>query len=70
MTRSVTGENVIALTHHRENILPYLVPAKDEAGKTAQRHQWMRHHEAATVADRAQALFLGADSILRNSSES
>lgn len=59
ITRSVMGGNVNALARHRESILPYLAPPGDEKARGEQKRKWMVYHEAAQVAGRAQALFLG-----------
>lgn len=59
--KNVTGANVNAIAQYRENILPYLLPAEDEAGRDRQRKKWETVTEAAEIADRARALFWAGD---------
>ena len=55
--KNVTGANVNAVARYRESILPYLLPAPDEAGRDRQQKKWQAVTEAAVIADRARALF-------------
>jgi len=57
--KDVMQANVNALARYRESLLPYLVAAKDIAALNQQRARWTRNREAAGIADRAHALFLG-----------
>lgn len=56
---SVMSENVLALTMHRESILPHLVPRDGKAARAAQLRRWSVNDNAAGLADRALSLFLG-----------
>jgi spermidine synthase len=58
-TASVMEANVHALIKHRESILPYLVPEKDEKGRVAQENKWAVIRKAGEVGGPALALFLG-----------
>jgi hypothetical protein len=51
--------NVNALSRHRENILPYLVPAPAGRPREDQVLRWKRNAEAAAIHDVAHGLFLG-----------
>jgi spermidine synthase len=51
--------NVLALTAHRERLLPYLRASDDPAMREAQERRWTAQYEAARVADPALARFLG-----------
>lgn len=53
------GANVNAVAQFRENILPYLLPAGDDGAREQQKKKWRAAAEAAVIADRARALFLG-----------
>jgi spermidine synthase len=57
--KDVMQTNVNAVARYRENILPYLLPAGDDAAREQQRKKWRAATEAAVIADRARALFLG-----------
>jgi spermidine synthase len=54
----VMGDNVLALTRHRDNIVDYMSPASDGERLTARRTRWDRYLRAARVYDRAHAQFL------------
>lgn len=57
--KDVMQTNVSAFAQYREDILPYLLPAGDDAAREQQRKKWRAAYEAAVIADRARALFLG-----------
>jgi spermidine synthase len=57
--KNVMQTNVSALARYRENLLPYLVAAKDIFIRNQQRARWTLNREAAGIDDRAHALFLG-----------
>jgi len=57
--KDVMQTNVRAFAQYREDILPYLLPAGDNAAREQQRIRWRDASEAAVVSDRARALFLG-----------
>ena len=57
--KNVMQTNIDALARHRESLLPYLVAAEDSAARDHQRARWTLNRQAAGVADRAHALFLG-----------
>ncbi len=59
MGKNLMGGNAKALARHRENILPYLVPAKGELAKKEQEEKWSASLQAAQRADSAHALLLG-----------
>jgi spermidine synthase len=59
--KNVMGVNVSAIARHRENIIPYLLPAADDALRHLQHTRWAVNQKAAMVADRAHALFLKGD---------
>ncbi len=59
--RNVMQTNVEALSRYRENILAYLMPESDPAGRKLQIHRWTEAHQAAVVTDQAHALFLGGN---------
>jgi spermidine synthase len=58
MGKNVMGENVSSIVRHRESILPYLIPAKDEKAHEAQTEKWALNRQAAGVYDPAHAMFL------------
>jgi spermidine synthase len=62
-TPGVMAANVQSIAAHRESILPYLKPAKDDAGLAAQRDRWNLQFRAAKLADPALALFLGHSNV-------
>jgi spermidine synthase len=55
----VMGENVLALTQHRENVADYLTPLSDAERQAARRARWDRSQQAAQIYDKAHAHFLG-----------
>ncbi len=57
--KNVMGANIDALSSYRENIVPYLVPASDGVARQEQVMRWNVNGEAAVIADRGHALFLG-----------
>jgi len=57
--KDVMQANVNALAQHRESLLPYLDLARDTAARDQQRVRWTLNRQAATITDRAHALFLG-----------
>jgi spermidine synthase len=56
---NVMRYNVNALSRHRENILPYLVPAPAGRPREEQIMRWRVNGEAAAIHDLAHGLFLG-----------
>ena len=60
---NTVGRNLKALYRYREDILPYLVPAKGEHERFQQEERWRRRHEASRIYDRAHAMFftIGAE---------
>ncbi len=52
-------DNAASITQYRESILPYLLSAKDDKARQAERSYWQGCDRAARVYDRAHALFLG-----------
>ncbi len=56
---SVMEDNVNAIIHYRESILPYLVIPKDKTAREEQRKRWAANREAGKIAGPALALFLG-----------
>jgi spermidine synthase len=52
-------DNVLALTAHREQLLPYLRALDDPAMRDAQQRRSATQYEAARVADQVLARFLG-----------
>ncbi len=59
MGKNLMGGNATALAKHRENILPYLVPAQGELAGQGQEEKWSANLKAAQHSDRAHALLLG-----------
>lgn len=59
LERNVMQANIEALSHYRASILPYLAPARSPADRAAQKTRWTSVRQAASVTDRAHALFLG-----------
>jgi spermidine synthase len=57
--KDVMQTNANAVAQYQEDILPYLLPAWDDAAREHQRKKWRAATEAAVIADRARALFLG-----------
>jgi len=55
----VMGENVLALTQHRENVAEHLTPLNDAERQAARRARWDRSLQAAQIYDKAHAHFLG-----------
>ncbi|MFI5183733.1 MAG: fused MFS/spermidine synthase [Vicinamibacteria bacterium] len=58
-TPSLQEANVRALATDRESILPYLAPATEPPAREEQQRRWGLQREAASIGDRALALFLG-----------
>jgi spermidine synthase len=56
--KNLTGVNVAGIADHRESILPYLIPATDEAARQEQMTKWSINRKAAMLADRAHVLLL------------
>jgi spermidine synthase len=56
--KNLTGVNVAAISDHRESIIPYIVPAPDEAARLQQTTKWIINRKAAMLADRAHVLLL------------
>jgi spermidine synthase len=54
----VMGDNVQALTRHRENVADYLTPLADAERQAARRARWDRLLGAARIYDEAHAQFL------------
>jgi spermidine synthase len=54
----VMGDNVLALTRHRENVSDYLKPLDDPERREARRARWQRRLQAARIHDEAHAQFL------------
>ena len=54
----VMGDNVLALTRHRESIADQLAPLDDAERSAARRARWERNLRAAGLYDRAHAQFL------------
>jgi hypothetical protein len=52
------GDNVVALTRHRENVADYLTPPDDAERPAARRAHWDRFLRAGRVYDRVHAQFL------------
>lgn len=52
------GRNVHMLTRYRENLLLYLLPAKDEPGREKQKTRWDGNFDVAKTYDIGHALFL------------
>ncbi len=57
--KDVMQTNANAIAQYQEDIFPYLLPAGDDAAREQQRKKWRDATEAAVIADRARALFLG-----------
>jgi len=57
--KDVMQTNVNAFAEYREDIFPYLLPAGNDAAREQKREKWRDAYEAAVIADRARALFLG-----------
>ena len=60
-TSAVMAANVGAIAAHRESLLPYLKPAADAAGRSAQQQACDLQVAAGRTGDRALALFLSGD---------
>jgi spermidine synthase len=58
----VMGENVLALTRHRENIEDYMTPLSDPERGAGRRARWDRNMRAARIYDAAHAQFLSGRS--------
>ena len=54
----VMGDNVLALTRHRESVADYLKPLSDPERQAARRARWQRLLQAARIHDEAHAQFL------------
>jgi len=57
--KPVMEGNVQEIIINRSSILPYLFPASDDKERASQEMRWSIQQEAATISDRAHALFLG-----------
>jgi spermidine synthase len=55
---SVMGANVMALTQHREDILPYLIHSRTPRERTQQEKRWAGHRESVGIMGQALALYL------------
>ncbi len=60
--KNLMGRNAYALTRYRENLFPYLLPAKGALERSEQMARWDHRMEVAQVYDRAHALYLGGGS--------
>ncbi|MDH4027487.1 MAG: fused MFS/spermidine synthase, partial [Nitrospirota bacterium] len=58
MGKNVMGKNVSSIVRHRESIIPYLIPAKDEKAREAQKEEWALNRQASDIYDPAHAMFL------------
>jgi spermidine synthase len=54
----VMGDNVVALTRHRENVADYMTPLDGADQQAARRLRWDRLLRAARIYDQAHAQFL------------
>jgi spermidine synthase len=59
---SVVGDNVLALTRHRENPEIYMPPLRDADQAAARRARWERNLQAARFYDEAHARFMWGQS--------
>jgi spermidine synthase len=55
---SVMGDNVLALTRHRENVADYMTPLPLAEQQASRRERWEHRMRAARIHDRAHAEFL------------
>ena len=58
MGLGVTGENVAALTHYRESILPFVVPAATPGARAVQIKRWKDLETPVRLTDEAHTLYL------------